>query len=245
MAHAGYLLEGILQEIASHVLPGVTTLALDQFIEQQIKQKGLVSKMKGYHGYRHVSCISLNDVVVHGVPHATNILKNGDLVKIDVCVSWQGYCADMARSFYVGTPTQEMITLVTVAQSSLDAGIAKAVVGNHLTDISAAIQQEVEAAGFGVVRDFAGHGIGKNMHEDPEVLNYGAPGKGPVLRAGMVLALEPMITAGQYDVVVTNDGWTVKTRDGSLAMHVEDTVAITNDGPVVLTRGLTTALHGF
>lgn len=244
MAHAGSVLHDILQQIAPLVVAGTSTHALDQFVEKKIKEGGLVSRMKGYHGYKHATCISVNDVVVHGVPHKNNILKDGDLVKVDVCASWQGYCADMARSFYVGTPTPEMVQLVTVAQAALDKGIAKAVVGNRLTDISAAIQQEVEAAGFGVVRDFAGHGIGKNMHEDPEVLNYGAPGKGPLLQAGMVFALEPMITAGHYSVAVMDDGWTVKTKDRSLAMHVEDTVAITNEGPVVLTRGLVTAFQG-
>lgn len=186
-------------------------------------------------GYRHVSCISVNDVVVHGVPHADCILQLGDLVKIDVCASWNGYCADMARSFFVGQSSEQAQKLVDVAYQALKKGIDQARVGNRLSDISSAIQQEVEKHGFGVVRDFAGHGIGKNMHEAPEIVNYGKPGKGPVLKEGMTFAIEPMITAGKYNVYVANDGWTVKTVDRSLAAHVEDTIAITNAGPVILT----------
>ena len=144
----------------------------------------------------------------------------------------------MARSFFIGTPSAQAAKLVSVAQAALDKGIAAAVAGNHLSDVSAAIQQEVERHGFGVVRDFAGHGIGKRMHEDPEILNYGAPGCGPILRQGMAFALEPMITAGKYDVYVCPDGWTVKTKDKSLAAHVEDTIVVTDGKPKVITRRL-------
>jgi methionyl aminopeptidase len=180
--------------------------------------------------------ISLNDVVVHGVPRNDILLKEGDLVKVDVCASWQGYCADMARPFFVGAASDSTLKFVATAQASLDKGIEAAIVGAKLTNISSAIQQEVERHGYGVVRDFAGHGIGKKMHEDPEVLNYGAPGKGPVLQQGMAFALEPMITQGMYDVFVDNDNWTVKTKDGSLACHVEDTIIVTYDGPIIITR---------
>ena len=235
MAKAGALLSDILASVEQLVKPGVSTAEIDAWIESQIKAKGLVSKVKGYMGYRHVSCISVNDVVVHGVPRADCFLKLGDLVKIDVCASWDGYCADMARSFFVGQSSEMTQKLVDVAQAALQKGIDQARVGNRLSDISAAIQQEVEKHGFGVVRDFAGHGIGKNMHEAPEIVNYGKPGKGPVLREGMTFAIEPMITAGKYDVYVANDGWTVKTVDRSLAAHVEDTIVVTNEGPVVLT----------
>jgi len=158
------------------------------------------------------------------------------LVKVDVCASFKGYCADMARALVVGHADESIKKLIIAAHSALDKGISMAQVGNRLSDISAAIQQEVESHGYGVVRDFAGHGIGKQMHEEPEVLNYGAPGKGPVLRAGMALALEPMITMGHYGVYVTQDGWTVKTEDKSIAAHVEDTVVITDQGPLVITR---------
>lgn len=236
MARAGELLSAILAEVQQHIIPGITTAKIDCWIGEQLQKKGLISCTKGYMGYQHVSCIAINDEVVHGVPRLTSILKTGDLVKIDVCASWNGYCADMARSFFVGEPSEQAKKLVEVAQKALNKGIEKAKVGNRLSDISAAIQAEVEAHGFGVVRDFAGHGIGKKMHEDPEVLNYGKPGCGPVLKEGMTFAIEPMITLGKYNVYVARDGWTVKTVDGSLAAHVEDTIAITNDGPIILTR---------
>ncbi len=235
MATAGSLLSEILVSVEELIKPGISTAEIDAWIESQIQAKGLVSSVKGYMGYRHVSCISVNDVVVHGVPRADCFLKLGDLVEIDVCASWNGYCADMARSFFVGQPSEIGKKLIDVARAALNKGIAQARVGNRLSDISAAIQEEVEKHGFGVVRDFAGHGIGKNMHEAPEIVNYGKPGKGPILREGMTFAIEPMITAGKYDVYVANDGWTVKTVDRSLAAHVEDTIAITSAGPVVLT----------
>ncbi len=236
METAGRLLAAICNDLGPLVKEGVNTLELDSWISGQLSQKGLVSKTKGYRGYRHSSCISVNDEVVHGVPRASSVLKSGDVVKIDICASWNGYCADMARVFFVGSVAQEARKLADVAQQALDKGIAKARAGNYLSDISAAIQTEVEAHGFGVLRDFAGHGIGKQMHEDPEILNYGKPGKGPLLQPGMVFAIEPMITMGHYDVYVCNDGWTVKTVDKSLGAHVEDTVVITQGEPKILTR---------
>lgn len=237
MEEAGSLLAAIFFDIPVLIVPGITTLELDAWIEKQLVARGLVSKMKGYRGYRHVSCISVNDVVVHGIPNKQSILQKGDLVKVDVCASWQGYCADMARSFFVGQEySQEYKKLVTVAQDALDKGIGQAIAGNRLSDISAAIQAEVEKHGFGVVRDFAGHGIGKHMHEEPEILNYGRPGQGPLLRPGMAFALEPMITLGKYQVCVDEDGWTVRTVDNKIAAHVEDTIVITDSKPHILTR---------
>ena len=236
MAHAGELLLTILDLVQHKIVPGISTVEIDMWIESQLQENNLISCTKGYMGYQHVSCIAINDEVVHGVPRLTSILKTGDLVKIDVCASWNGYCADMARSFFVGEPSEEAKKLVEVAKQALNKGIEKACVGNRLSDISAAIQTEVEKYGFGVVRDFAGHGIGKNMHEDPEVLNYGKPGCGPILKEGMTLAIEPMITFGKHNVYIAHDGWTVKTVDGSLAAHVEDTIAITSNGPMILTR---------
>lgn len=236
MADAGSLLVDIFQELKSLVNPGVTTGALDAFIADALIKRGMVSKTKGYKGYAHVSCISINDEVVHGIPRSDRVLCAGDLVSIDVCASHKGYCADMARTFCVGPVSQLAQRLCVAVQAVLDKGIEQARAGNHLSDISAAIGREAERQGFAVVRDFAGHGIGKYMHEDPEVLNYGVPGKGPVLRAGMTLALEPMITTGDYNVVIDPDGWTVHTADGSLAVHVEDTVAVTDGNPLVLTR---------
>jgi methionyl aminopeptidase len=235
MEEAGSLLSGMFEILGSIICVGVATADIDAWIEKELKKRGLLSRMKGYMGYQHVSCISLNNEVVHGVPSARK-LKDGDFLTVDVCASYKGYCADMARQFFVGTPLPQAKQLAEVAQKSLDAAIAKATVGNRLSDISAAVQQVVERAGFGVVRDFAGHGIGKQMHEDPEILNYGTPGQGPILRPGMAFAIEPMITAGRYEVYVTADGWTVCTEDNSLAAHVEDTVVITESGPKVITR---------
>lgn len=233
---AGRRLAPIVEGVYAILSPGISTLEVDAWIEQELIKADLVSQSKGYHGYRHVSCISLNKEVVHGVPSAKKKLHEGDLVTIDVCAAWQGYCADMARSFIVGKGSQQAYKLVEVATSSLDKGIEKALVGGRLSDISAAIQREVENAGFSVIRDFCGHGIGKKMHEEPEILNYGNPGRGPVLQAGMVFALEPMIAAGCYDITILEDGWTAITVDGSLAAHVEDTVVITAAGPEVITR---------
>ena len=239
MAVAGGLLSNILRDIRPLICAGATTADIDMWIEEQLTKNGLVSQSKGYHGYRFVSCISVNDEVVHGIPHKQTILSDGDLIKVDVCAAWQGYCADMARAFIVGSavlidsPVQKFID---VAQKALDKGISKAYAGNRLSDISFAIQHEVESHGYGIVRDFAGHGIGKKMHESPEILNYGEPGKGPLLKPGMAFAIEPMITMGDYSVYVAKDGWTVRTKDKSLAMHVEDTIIITENGPYIITR---------
>ena len=236
MEQAGARLVEIFQEITPLIKPGITTLEIDQAIEVFIKAKGMESKTKGYMGYRHSSCISVNDVVVHGVPSAQVSLKECDLVKVDVCASWNGYCADMARSFYVGDMPEDVARFVENAQRALNKGIEQARPGNRLGDISAAIQKEIEAGGYGIIRDFAGHGIGKQMHEEPEILNVGSAGKGPILRAGMAFAIEPMTTMGTHDVYITDDGWTVKTADRSLAAHVEDTVVVTENGPKILTR---------
>lgn len=236
MATAGKLLAQIFERMAEQIKPGGNALELDSWIARELIAAQMVTKMKGYQGYRHVSCISINDEVVHGVPTSTKMFKEGDLIKVDVCASWKEYCADMARPFFVGEVAPKIQQLVAVAEAALYKGIEQAVPGNHLGDISAAIQAEVEKHGFGVIRDFAGHGIGKRMHEDPEILNYGTPGKGPLLRAGMTFALEPMIVVGSYKIYITQDGWTVKTVDKSWAAHVEDTIVITQSGPKILTR---------
>jgi len=236
MRITGQLLAQLFVELERSVVPGVTTLDIDAHIDRYLSAHGLVSQSKGYMGYKHASCISLNDVVVHGVPSSSQKLVVGDMVTIDVCAQFRGYCADMARCFFVGEVSSEAKKLVEVTQCSLDAGIAQAVPGARISDISAAIQKVVESAGFGVVRDFAGHGIGRKMHEAPEILNYGKPGRGPVIREGMAFALEPMVTFGKYDVYVERDGWTARTVDKSLAAHIEDTVIVTAHGPQVITR---------
>lgn len=235
METAGLFIAEIFELLKEKVVAGKTTLEINALIEKELKKRSLVSSTKGYKGYKFVSCISVNDEVVHGLP-SERVLLDGDLVKVDICASWKGYCADSARCFFVGSPSAIVGKLAQVARSALDKGIAQARAGNKLTDISAAIQAEVESNGFAVVRDFAGHGIGKLMHEDPEILNYGKPGKGPVLRPGMTFAIEPMITQGSYAVYVAEDGWTVKTKDKSLAAHVEDTVLITEHEPRILTK---------
>lgn len=235
MATAGKLLATMFAQLPSVLNAGTTTLAIDAWIEEYLKKNDLLSSCKGYRGYKHVSCISVNDEVVHGIP-SQRVVVEGDVVTVDVCASWRGYCADMARTFFIGKVKPEAQQLVIAAQAALDAGIAQAFVGNKLSTISAAIQRVVEQHGFGVVRDFAGHGIGKRMHEEPEILNYGSAGRGPVLRHGMSFALEPMITAGNYSVYVEADGWTVKTVDKSLAAHVEDTILVTDQGPRIITR---------
>lgn len=236
METAGILLSKIILQIPKILVPGISTLEIDSWIETELKKSGLTSKTKGYMGYNHSSCISINNEVVHGIPSSKKKLNSGDLIKVDVCASWKGYCADMARCFFIGDPPLQTKNLILITQRALDKGIEKAVPGNRLSDISAAIQKELEENKLGVVRDFAGHGIGKQMHEDPEVLNYGNPGQGPLLRAGMTFAIEPMATLGHYDVFICEDGWTVKTKDNSLAAHIEDTVLVTNEGPQILTR---------
>lgn len=237
MSKAGFELASIFEDLVPFIVPGVSTGAIDTYVAEQLKKRNLVSMTKGFMGYRHVSCVSLNDEVVHGIPSVTRIIKEDDLVKIDIVASWQGYAADMARPFCMPElKDSRVLAMVDTAQKALDAGIAMAQDGVRLSNISAAIQEVIEKAGYGVVRDFAGHGIGKRMHEDPEILNYGKPGKGPVLRRGMALAIEPMITAGHYDVFIDNDGWTAKTVDRGWAMHVEDTIVITDGEPLIITR---------
>lgn len=218
------------------IVPGVTTSEIHDWVERELKKRQLISQSKGYKGYRHVCCISKNHELVHGIPSATVKVAEGDLIKVDICASWKGFCADMTRCFCVGRVSPVVQEIVDAAAKSLDAGIAQAVVGAHLSDVSAAIQGEAERRGFGVVRDFCSHGIGRRMHEEPEIPNYGAPGEGPVLKDGMVFALEPMITQGDYHVEVASDGWTACTVDRGLAAHVEDTVIVTEAGPEVVTR---------
>jgi methionyl aminopeptidase len=236
MRTAGHYLAELFEILETSLSVGMSTLDLEMIIQKFLADHKMVSQSMGYAGYRYASCISLNDEVVHGIPRADRLIKAGDLVKVDICASWQGYCADLTRCFMVPPVSARVTALVAAAQRALDAGIACAVPGAHVTDISAAVQQEVERAGFQVVRDFAGHGIGKKMHEEPEILNYGRPGRGPVIREGMAFALEPMITEGHYQVRVDRDGWTARTVDGSLAAHVEDTVLVTAQGPEVSTR---------
>lgn len=236
MSTAGQHLSKMFKDLETVIKPGVSTLAVDTWIADRLKTDGLVSMSKGYRGYQHVSCISVNDEVVHGVPRPDRILKEGDVVKVDVCASWQGYAADMARCYILGSVSSQVRKLIEVAYTALDKGIEQVRAGKRVSDISAAIQQEIDKHGFGIVRIFAGHGIGKRMHEDPEILNYGSPGQGALLQPGMTLAIEPMLTLGSGQVYIDPDGWTAKSKDHSWAAHVEDTVAVTQHAPWILTR---------
>jgi len=215
--------------------PGVSTLEIDQEVETVIRKAGARPAFKGYRGFPATVCASINDEVVHGIPAAHRRLKEGDIVGLDLGAIVDGYHADAAITLPVGEVTPEVQRLLDVTRESLELAIARTRPGNRLGDISDAVQRHVEAAGFGVVRAFVGHGIGRELHEDPQIPNFGEPGKGPLLRPGMVLAIEPMVTMGHWGVRVLADRWTAVTEDGSLAAHFEHTVAVTESGPDVLT----------
>ena len=236
MRAAGELLARVMDDAAKLVITGTSTLSINDAIERHMRLLDLKPECIGYAGYKHAACISVNDVVVHGVPSAELVLQEGDLVKIDIVGSYKGYCADMARSFFVGEPKANARRLIEVAQRALDGAIERVAPGVRMGDISAYIQEVVENAGFGVVRRFAGHGIGKSIHEEPEVPNFGVAGQGPILREGMTICIEPMITENGIEIDIASDGWTAKTRDGGLAGHVEDTILVTTNGASILTR---------
>ena len=236
MRISGKALRQVHNAIAPHVVPGASTMDLERVAVAKIAELGATAAFKGYHGYPSALCTSVNDEVVHGMPNEKRILKEGDIVSIDCGVIIDGFYSDAAVTYAIGKPSEKTRKLLDVTQASLEAAIEQCQVGGRLGDISAAVQEMCEAEGFGVVRDFVGHGIGRSMHEDPQVPNFGPAGKGPRLKAGMVLAIEPMINAGGPDVRVLKDGWTAVTIDGSYSAHFEHTVAITNDGPLVLTR---------
>lgn len=218
------------------VQPGISTLEIDQEVEALIHQAGARPAFKGYRGFPATVCISINEEVVHGIPAAHRRLEEGDIVGLDFGAIVDGYHADAAITVPVGEISPEAQRLLDVTREALEQAIAAARPGKRLGDVSAAVQHHVEAAGFGVVRAFVGHGIGRELHEDPQIPNFGEPGKGALLRPGMVLAIEPMVTMGHWEVRVLADRWTAVTEDGSLAAHFEHTVAITESGPDVLTR---------
>lgn len=236
MREAGRLLAFVMEDLKNEVLEGKSTWEVDVIIEKKMLAAGLKTPCKGFFGYKHATCISVNDVVVHGVPSKETVLKSGDFVTIDVVGSFKEYCADMARCFFIGEVKPVARRLADVAQQSLDEAISLIEPGIHLSTLSARIQQVVELAGFSVIRDFVGHGIGRTFHEAPEIPNFGKPGQGPILREGMALAIEPMIAEKDYRVKVLADGWTVKMADGGLAAHVEDTVVVTANGFEIFTR---------
>jgi methionyl aminopeptidase len=235
MRDAGRLVGEVLTELRAHVAPGVTTADLDALAEKRIAQAGATPAFKGYHGYPATICASINDEVIHGIPSGRRVLNEGDILSIDVGASLAGYFGDSAITVPVGQIAESTATLLRVTEESLYKAIECARPGGRVSDIGHAVQQHVEAFGFSVVREFVGHGIGQKMHEEPQVPNYGEPGRGPRLTEGMVLAIEPMVNAGKAAVKVLADGWTAVTRDGSPSAHFEHTVAVTADGPWILT----------
>ncbi len=231
---AGRVVAAVLDHLGGIIAPSMTTADLDAAADRFIRQAGGVPTFKGYHGFPAALCVSVNDEVVHGIP-GTRRLAPGDVVAVDVGVTLGGYIGDSARTFALPPVPPEASRLLDVTQQALDAGIAACVAGGRVGDVSHAVQVLVESAGYSVVRKYCGHGVGTTMHEEPQVPNYGSAGRGPRLRAGMVLAIEPMVNAGTFDVTVDDNGWTVRTADGRLSAHFEHTVAITDAGPEILT----------
>lgn len=235
MRQAGKVVGETLAKLEEVVKPGITTAELDKIAEEFIVKSGARPSFKGYYGFPASICASKNNEVVHGIPSQEVVLQEGDIISIDCGAILNGYHGDAARTFPVGKISEEAEKLIQITKESFFTGVKKAVVGNRLTDISCAVQQYVEGFGYSVVRDYVGHGIGKEMHEDPEVPNFGRPGRGPKLIKGMVLAIEPMVNVGNYHVEVKPNGWTVVTKDNSLSAHYENTVAILDNGPEILT----------
>lgn len=235
MRRSGEALRGVLDSLREAVKPGVTTLDLDKLAEAKIAAAGAVAAFKGYHDYPCVLCTSINNEVVHGIPSAKRVLREGDVVSIDCGLIIDGYYADSAVTVPVGKISEEAARLLATTEQSLGAAIEAVRPGATLGDVGAAVQKVAEAAGFSIVREFVGHGIGRQMHEEPQIPNYGVPGQGIRLREGMVLAIEPMVNAGKHAVRVLEDGWTAVTADGSLSAHFEHTVAVRAEGCDVLT----------
>jgi methionyl aminopeptidase len=234
MRRAGAVVGRFFEEVGALVRPGVTTGQLEEFADRFIAKHGVRSAFKGYLGYPAHLCTSINEEVVHGIPSPERVVREGDILSVDFGVLLDGYYGDAARTFAVGTVAPESRRLLAATERSLSMAVLAARAGNRLGDVSAAVQSTVEAEGFSVVRDFVGHGIGRSMHEEPQVPNFGKPGTGPKLLPGMVLAIEPMVNAGGFAVEVLPDGWTVVTRDRSRSAHFEHTVAVTEDGNRIL-----------
>jgi len=236
LREANLIVADVLDLLESSAKPGMSTWELNEIAAGRLRQLKAESAFLGYHGYPAVLCTSANEVVVHGIPRKDVVLKEGDLLSIDFGAFKDGWCGDSARTVPMGQVSDEAAALITATRESLDRAIEKCVPGNRLGDIGWAVQSHVEPKGYSVVRQFVGHGIGRAMHEEPHVPNYGEAGKGKRLSAGLVVAIEPMVNAGTQEVVIKEDGWTAVTRDGSLSAHLEHSVAITDDGPIVLSR---------
>ncbi|GAC1658960.1 MAG: type I methionyl aminopeptidase [Candidatus Elarobacter sp.] len=234
MRRGGKITSKTLAVLMAAAKPGITTGELNRLADESIRSMGGIPTFIGYHGYPSAICASVNDEVVHGMP-GDRVLEDGDLLSIDIGTTFEGYVSDSAVTIAIGNVSESATRLMRVTQECLMLGIAQMQPGNHLGDIGHAVQQHAESHGYGVVRALVGHGVGRKMHEDPQVPNYGTPGQGPVLRKGLVLAIEPMITEGSWEVETLDDGWTVVTEDGKLAAHFEHTIAITDQGPKILT----------
>jgi methionyl aminopeptidase len=236
LRRSGRMVREVLGEIRGQVRPGITTFDLDQYVEKRLKGLGARPAFKGYRGYPCCLCASVNDEVIHGIPSQRRVLKEGDILSLDMGVVLDGYYGDSAITVPVGAISESAQRLLQVTEESLELAIDKVRLGNRLGDISATVQEHAEKNGYSVVREFVGHGIGKSMHEDPQVPNFGHPGHGPQLKEGMVFAIEPMVNAGGPAVRVLDDNWTAVTLDGKLSAHFEHMVAVTHNGPDVLTR---------
>jgi methionyl aminopeptidase len=236
MRTAGQVLADLMDHLRAGVKPGMSTQEVDEDVAAFIEARGAKPAFKGYRGFPATVCISINDEIVHGIPSAHRRIKEGDVVSLDLGCIVEGYYADCAFTLALGDVPPRVQALLDVTRESLDHAIRECHPGRRLSDVSHAVQRHVEAHGFSIVRAFVGHGIGRRLHEDPQIPNFGEPGRGPHLRPGMVLAVEPMVTMGSWEVRILDDGWTAVTRDGSLAAHFEHTIAVTEDGPEVLTR---------
>ncbi|MCK5240930.1 type I methionyl aminopeptidase [bacterium] len=234
LRQAGRIVAEVLNSLESKIRPGVTTRTLDQWAEKLIRERKATPSFKGYQGYPATLCTSVNDQVVHGIPDS-RVLKSGDIISVDVGANFNGWHGDAARTYAVGEVAVIFQQLMKVTKEALEIGIAEAKVGKHLSNIGHAIQQHVEAANFSIVRDFVGHGIGREVHEDPQIPNFGKPNQGVILKAGMILAIEPMVNVGAYPVRVLDDNWTAVTQDQSRSAHFEHTIAILDSGAEVLT----------
>jgi len=234
MRKAGQIVARTHKELQAHIRPGITTGQLDAIAERYIRSQGATPSFKGYNGFTGSICASVNEELVHGIP-GDRVLQDGDIISIDIGAEYNGYHGDSAWTYPVGTISEETKRLLDVTEESLYKGLERAKAGVHLTDISHAIQSHVEAANFSVVREYVGHGVGQNLHEDPQIPHYGPPGKGPRLKTGMTLAIEPMVNVGKRYVRTLSDNWTVVTVDGSMCAHFEHTIAITDEGYEILT----------
>ena len=222
--------------LAEKIKPGISTADINKLADEFIRDKNAIPSFKDYQGFPAAVCVSINEEVVHGIPDERRILNSGDIVSIDIGTLYQGFNGDAARTIAVGDVDDEVQRLLDVTEKSLMLGIEQAVKGNRLTDISNSVQKHVEGNGFAVVRDYVGHGIGRDMHEDPQIPNFGPPGRGPILKTGMTLAIEPMVNIGGHEVETLDDGWTVVTKDKSFSAHFEHTIAITDDKPEILSK---------